>query len=208
MNLNQALAKLLSLSTPILRTNDAAAHWGVSPALASKMLARLADTGHVARLQRGIWQTNLSASPWTLHPYLTDPSPSYLSLQTALFHHGMIEQIPTTIHVISTAKTRTIKTPLGIYAIHQVAPRFFCGFEPFAGGPAQIATPEKALVDFFYFRPAKSRAFRALPELEIPRRFKIKRAEEFARLITSAARRGMVLAAIKQIFAKKMEKRG
>jgi predicted transcriptional regulator of viral defense system len=208
MNLNQALAKLRILPTPVIRTNDAAAHWGVSPALASKMLARLAGAGHVSRLQRGIWLTDISASPWTLHPYLTDPSLSYLSLQTALFHHGMIEQIPTTIHVISTVKTRTIKSPLGVYAIHQVAPSFFCGFEPFAGGPAQMATPEKALVDFFYFRPAKSRAFRALPELEIPRGFKIKRAEEFARLIQSAARREMVLAAIKQIFATKPVKRG
>ena len=42
MNLNQALAKLRTLSAPVIRTNDAAAHWGVTPALASKMLARLA----------------------------------------------------------------------------------------------------------------------------------------------------------------------
>ena len=201
MNLNQALAKLRTLSAPVIRTNDAAAHWGVTPALASKMLARLAVAGLVLRLQRGIWLIDLSAQPWTIHPYLTDSSFSYLSLQTALFHHGMIEQIPTTIHLISTAKTRMIKTPLGDYAVHQVAPPFFCGFEPFAGGPAQMATPEKALIDYYYFRPAKSRAFRALPEIEIPRGFKMKRALEYARLISSAARRGMVMAALSKLLA-------
>ena len=201
MNLNQALAKLRTLSAPVIRTNDAAAHWGVTPALASKMLARLAVAGLVVRLQRGIWLIDLSAQPWTIHPYLTDSSFSYLSLQTALFHHGMIEQIPTTIHLISTAKTRMIKTPLGDYVVHQVAPPFFCGFEPFAGGPAQMATPEKALIDYYYFRPAKSRAFRALPEIEIPRGFKMKRALEYARLISSAARRGMVMAALSKLLA-------
>lgn len=196
MNLNHALAKLRTMPAPVVRTNDAAAHWGASPALASKMLARLAVAGHVTRLQRGIWQIDLAAAPWTLHPYMTDPSLSYLSLQTALFHHGMIDQIPTTIHLISTAKTRTIQTPLGTYAVHQVAPGFFCGFEPFAGGPAQMATPEKALVDFFYFRPTRNRSFRALPELEIPKGFKLPRARDFARLITAAARRSMVLTAL------------
>ena len=201
MNLNQALAKLRTLAAPVIRTNDAAAHWGVTPALASKMLARLAVAGLVVRLQRGIWLIDLSAQPWTIHPYLTDSSFSYLSLQTALFHHGMIEQIPTTIHLISTAKTRMIKTPLGDYVVHQVAPPFFCGFEPFAGGPAQMATPEKALIDYYYFRPAKSRAFRALPEIEIPRAFKMKRALEYARLISSAARRGMVMAALSKLLA-------
>lgn len=202
MNLNLALAKLRTLETPVLKTNDVAAHLGVSPASASKMLGRLAATGHLTRLQRGMWLTSNQISPWMLHPYLTDPSPSYLSLQSALFHHGMIEQIPTTIHVISTAKTRTIKTSVGIYAVHQVAPPFFCGFEPFGDGPAQMATPEKALVDFFYFRPAKSRAFRALPEIEIPKSFKFKRIEMYTRSISSRARRSLVIAALEDLLAR------
>ncbi len=199
MNLNKALAKLRSMPAPVVRTNDAAAQWEVSPVVASKMLSRLEAAGHVLRLRRGIWQIDLAAGPWSLHPYLTDPSPSYLSLQIALFHHGMIEQIPTTIHLISTAKTRHIQTPGGTYAIHQVAPDFFYGFEAFEGGPAQMAIPEKAIVDFFYLGPSKNHAIRALPELELPKGFKIKRAKEFARMITSVARRSLVLAALEAL---------
>lgn len=192
VSLNEDLAKLRALPVPVIRTNDAAALWGASRATASTMLARLARVGHVTRLTRGIWLLDRTVNPWALHPYLSDPSPSYVSLHTALFHHGMIEQIPTVIHLVSTAKTRTIETDVGTYAIHQVAPTFFCGFEPLSGGPAQIATAEKALVDFFYLRPTRSRGFRALPELELPRGFKWKRAREFAALIASESRRVMV----------------
>ncbi len=199
MNLNLALANLHDLAAPVVKTNDAAAHWRVSPKLASKMLGRLATAGHVKHLQRGIWLTVLNTPTWAVHPYLTDPAPSYLSLQTALFHHGMIEQIPTTIHVVSTTKTRTIKTPIGIFSVHQVAPHFFFGYEPYNGGPAQMASPEKALVDFFYFRQARSRQFRALPEIEIPRGFKMQRAQAYAKQITSVPRRESVLAALANI---------
>lgn len=193
MNLNEAFAQLSRMPAPVIRTNDAAALWSVSPATASQMLARLASAGHIMRLHRGVWLLDRSAHPWSLHPYLSDPSPSYLSLQTALFHHGMIEQIPTIIHLVSTAKTRTIKAEgVGTYLIHQVAPDFFCGYAPLADGPAQMAVPEKAIVDFFYFRPTKTRSFRALPELELPKTFRMKKALTFASLIASPSRRKMV----------------
>jgi len=200
MTLNEALARLKEMPTPVARTNDAAALWSVSPATASTMLARLAKVGHIRRLQRGVWQLNLTAHPWTLHPYLSDPSPSYLSLQTALFHHGMIEQIPSTIHVITTAKSRDLETSLGLYSFHQVAPAYFTGFEPLGSGPAQMATPEKALIDFFYFRPTKSRAFRALPELELPKGFRKRRAQDYVKLIASPSRRSMVESLISELW--------
>jgi predicted transcriptional regulator of viral defense system len=202
MSLNAALAKIQSLGAVVMRTNDAAAIWSVSPATASTMLARLGRNGHVRRLKQGIWLLEKNAHPWTLHQYLSDPAPSYLSLQTALFHHEMIDQIPTTIHVISTAKTNTIKTPVGTYAIHRVAPPFFCGYEPLSGGPAQVAVPEKALVDFFYFRPTRSRDFRALPEIDIPEKFSKKKALTFSALIGSKSRRAMVERLLTEVIAR------
>ena len=191
MNLNEALGRLRSFNVPVVRTNDAAALWGVKPALASKMLSRLSCNGHATRLQRGIWLLE-NVHPWTLHPYLTDPSPSYISLQTALFHHGMIEQIPPLIHVISTFKTRVLKTAVGVFIIHQVVPEFFCGYEPLSSSSAQVAIPEKALVDFFYLRQTKSRNFRVLPELELPKTFSIRKAKAFAALIPYKSRRTLV----------------
>ena len=199
MRLSEGLAQLRRMEGPILRTNDAAAVWRVSRATASKALARLASDGHIERLTRSVWLLDLTIHPWKLHPYLSDPAPSYLSLQTALFHHGMIEQIPTTVHMITTAKTKIIKTTRGIFLMHQVAPDFFCGFEPLSGGPAQMARPEKALVDFFYFGPSRTRAFRSLPELELPKKFSKRLAHSFAQLIESSSRRSYVECMIKKI---------
>jgi len=200
VNLTLALAKLKQLPSPVARTNDAAAVWQTSPATASQMLARLAKAGHIVKLVRGLWLLDPSHQPWTLHPFVTDPAPSYLSLQTALFHHGMIEQIPSLVHVVSTTKSKTTKTPVGTFVIHQVAPAFFTDFEPFEKGPAQIATPEKALVDFFYFRPTRSRSFRSLPELELPKTFKKKKAKKLAKLIVSRPRRAMVERLLHEVF--------
>ena len=199
VTLNEAFSMLRSLPTPVVKTNDAAAIWSVTGAAASQMLGRLAEYGNIIRLTRGIWLLEKNVHPWTLHPYLSDPSPSYLSLQTALFHHEMIEQIPTVIHVITVAKSRNIKTSVGTFAMHQVAPAFFSGFVAFAGGPALIAVPEKTLVDFFYFRQSRSRAFRALPELELPKSFKMKQARAYAALIESKSRRALVERLLREI---------
>ena len=107
MSLSTALAQLKKFPAPVIRTNDAAALWSILPATASTTLARLARDEHILRLSRGIWLIDRSIHPWLIHQFLSDPSPSYISLQTALYHHGMIEQIPTTIHLVTTAKTRT-----------------------------------------------------------------------------------------------------
>lgn len=200
MNLSEGLAQLRRLQVPTIRTNDAAALWGESRATASTMLARLAKVGHIQRIVRGLWLVDTSINPWYIHPYLTDPAPSYISLTTALFHHGMIEQIPTTVHVITTIKPRMIKGAGATFSLHQVAPPFFCGFAPLGGGPAQMALPEKALVDFLYFRPTRSRAFRALPELELPTRFSRKRAYAFVDLIGSESRKRMVMVLLQELL--------
>jgi len=200
MSLNEAFAKLRKLRVSVIRTNDAAGVWGTSRATASTMLARLSKVGHISRLTRGLWLIDSSVNPWLIHPFLTEPAPSYISLTTALFHHGMIEQIPSTIHVVTTAKPKVFETPIASYVLHQVAPRFFSGFEALEGGPAQMALPEKALVDFFYFRPTRTRSFRALPELELSKGFSKPRARRFAALIASRSRRAMVTALLGQVL--------
>jgi hypothetical protein len=72
-----------------------------------------------------------------------------------------------------------------------VRPSFFFGFED-AGAGGRLATPEKALVDFLYLTPARSKLFRALPELERPARFSASRARAMGRRIESARRRTLV----------------
>ena len=55
-----------------------------------------------------------------------------------------------------------------------------------------MATPEKALVDVCYFSPTRSRLFKRLPEIEIPRRFSWNKTLAIASKIKSQARRTFV----------------
>jgi len=184
--------QLLELKEAVFQTSDAAACLKINNAHASKLLARLAKSGHLVCLARGLWAFKERVEPLALPQYLTNPFPSYVSLQSALYYHGMISQIPAITYAISIARTKRYKTDLGTVSIHHVHPSFFFGFEAVGKGVVKIATPEKSLIDFFYLSPTKSNLFRALPELELPRRFSVKTARKMISRIMSDRRRKLV----------------
>lgn len=199
MRLIDALATLFAMKAPVFDTADAAALLGVGTAHASTVLARLAAARHVVRLRRGVWAFRERVDPLALPEYLTSPFPSYVSLQSALYLHGMIEQVPAVTSAVSLARTRRFSTPLGTVSIHHVDPAFFFGFEHAGTSGGRLATPEKALIDFLYLAPARSKLFRALPELELPTRFSARRARAIVARIGSARRRTMVSRALDAI---------
>ncbi len=102
---------------------------------------------------------------------ISAPYPAYVSLQSALFHHGLIEQIPSTLYAVTPARTRRVRTPIGAISFHRMPPELFTGFELSSHSDAKIAIPEKALFDLLYLAPGRSRLFSKLPELTLPKRF-------------------------------------
>ena len=200
MKLVNVLARLLKMNVPAFQTSDAAAYLGIGNAHASKLLARLADSGHVTQLGRGRWGFKDRIELFALPGYLTEPYPSYVSLQSALSHHGMISQVPSVLYAVSPARTKVYRTPLGTVSVHHVQPSFFFGYEPAVKSSAKIATPEKALIDFLYLSPVRTRLFRALPELEFPREFKVNEARKIIRLIRSVRRRNQVSRLFEEIL--------
>jgi predicted transcriptional regulator of viral defense system len=188
------------MDIPVFQTSDAAAYLGIGNAHASKLLARLAASGHLFRLGRGRWGFKDRIEPFALPEYLTAPFPSYVSLQSALYHHGMISQISAVIYAVSIARTRKYVTALGTVSVHHIDPSFFFGYQPAGKGPAKIATPEKALIDFLYLSPARTRLFRALPELEFPKGFKVNEARKIIRRIRAVRRRNHVSRLFEQLF--------
>jgi predicted transcriptional regulator of viral defense system len=201
MTLIDALARLAASPVPVLHTSDAAALLGIGRPHASAVLARLAAAGHVARLRRGVWALPGRVDALALPAHLTYPLPAYVSLQSALYFHGMISQVPAMTYAVSLARTRQYTAPLGAVSIHHVDPGFFFGDEDAGagGGAARIATPEKALVDFLYLGPARSGLFRALPEIELPERFSLRTARRMAGRIGSARRRTFVLRRLAEV---------
>ena len=129
MNSTDALAVLKRLGVPALDTADAAAALGLTTAAASQTLTRLARVGFVRSVRHGTWWLEEALDPLRLPEYLTAPLPAYVSLQTALHRHGLIEQIPEVVYAVSLAKTQKVKTKVGTFSIHHMAPEVFGGFE-------------------------------------------------------------------------------
>lgn len=180
MKLIDAHARLMEWPAPVLRTHDLMAHLRVNKVNASTILARLEKSGHLLRLKRGLWAFPGKIDPLALAEQLTYPFPAYISLQSALYFQGMISQIPETVFAVSPARTRTYRTRLGTFSIHHISPAFFFGFTVLPSG-CKMATPEKALLDFFYLGPAKSNLFRSLPELDLPASFRVQTARRMIR---------------------------
>jgi predicted transcriptional regulator of viral defense system len=206
MNQVEALAKIQTLGQPLLETRDIAALLKQKDAATVLTATRLAKAGFLIKLGRGKWALGRGVNRLAIPEHLTAPHPTYISLQSALFYHGMISQIPSVIYAVSLAQTRRYKTPLGVISIHHAAPDFFYGYELDPTGTAKIATPEKALVDIFYFAPTKTRLFTALPELEFPVTFNWQKAFKLTVTIKSPARRSLVERGLIKLCAKEAVK--
>jgi predicted transcriptional regulator of viral defense system len=200
MTLLYALSRILAMNVPVFTTGDAATQLGVPVGNASVVLARLATSSQVLRLRRGVWAIKDRIDPLALPEYLTAPFPAYVSLHSALYLHGMISQVPVVTYAVSLARTRRYYTPLGTVSIHHLQPSFFFGFEAAGRAGGRLATPEKALVDFLYLAPARSKLFRALPELERPKGFRIRVARSIVKRVTPLRRQMIVARRLEELL--------
>ncbi len=176
MTLIEAQNKLVSLKQPLLYTMDVSACLNITISHASKILERLEKANVVKKVERGKWMLASVSDPLILPEFITAPYPSYISLQTALYYHGMISQIPSVTYAVSLARTRRYSTPLGTLSIHHIASDFFFGFDFYNNTLIKMATPEKALLDVLYLTDTRSHLFRSLPEIELHKRFNTKLA--------------------------------
>jgi predicted transcriptional regulator of viral defense system len=164
----EAYAQLRDLGGPVVGTREAAALWRSEEGTARRRLQVLAKAGLVTPIRRGLWSVEADPDPFAVAPCLTAPFPAYVSTFSALAAHGMIEQIPGRVSVVSLDRARRIQTTIGAFDVHHIAPELFEGFVPWRRG-GSIASPEKALFDLVYLRAAAGgRAY--LPELTLPER--------------------------------------
>jgi predicted transcriptional regulator of viral defense system len=193
VNQIEALQRLQTLATPVVETRDVAALLQVSTSNATAILRRLASKAIIVHLSRGRWLVDKKIDRLALPELILAPYPAYISLQSALFHHGLIEQIPSVAYAVTPARPRRLRTPMGTISFHRMPPELFKGFELSSGSDAKIATPEKALFDLLYLAPGRSRVFSNLPELTIPPRFEWQRLKEFTELVKSSGRQAFIV---------------
>ncbi len=196
----ELLGILKNLDLSFFRTQDAAQLGGCSVVNASHHLRRLEKEGQIIWLKKGLWGFREKIQRWALPAILTAPVPSYVSLYSALFFHGMIEQIPDTIYAITAGRTYQTTTPLGTVSFHHCSLSFVTGFTFDSQTHVAMASPEKALVDTLYLQSSRSPFFHALPELEFSPGFSLSQAEEFIKQIPHLSKRASTLSRLNKLY--------
>jgi len=81
--------------------------------------------------------------------------PSYVSLELALNHYGVIPEAVMRVTSVTTNKTLSVETKIGIFDYKSLDPRLFFGYQIITndGTTYKIASLEKAIVDYFYLNP-------------------------------------------------------
>lgn len=155
-------------SLRVFTTADIITLTGLSPAAATKALARLAVEDLVARIKRGVWVGKLGAefNPYEAVAHLRAPWPAYVSLYSALADFGVVQEIPQIVYGVSAAPPKRYRTSIGEFRIHHLPERLIWGYEMKRQGQSSypIADPEKAFLDLVYL------ALVPRSPLELPRK--------------------------------------
>jgi predicted transcriptional regulator of viral defense system len=171
MKSTESFAAIERFGKHIVTTSEAAVLWRSTLTTASKRLSRLKASGLVQEISSGVWAVGTS-TPDILEvvPVLTAPYPSYVSMYSALFIHGMIDQIPRALHVVSLGRQKRVATKVSSVVIHRLQPELFGGYEGQTSLRAGVATAEKALFDTVVVLSARS-GMVTLPEIDLPDSF-------------------------------------
>ena len=189
------LVFIKQLKRPVFTTHELASMSGKSLSAVTQALNYLESQGLIFKISRGVWaeEGNESLSPYRVVPFLFPRHRAYVSFISALHLYGIIEQIPQVITLASTAHTKAIRTKVGVFSIHRIAPSFFKGFDWYEKtGSFLIAEPEKALVDCLYLSGRRKKQFNYFPELRFSMKFSFKKAEKWATLISDPKIRSYV----------------
>lgn len=113
--------------------------------------------GYIKRVKKGLYV--LTNAEKEINPAMLAEkiyAPSYLSLEWALNYYGIIPDIPGTYTSITSRKTMFYQTDFGNFSYRKIKSEYFFGYvrqENMA-----VATPEKALFDYFYLNKKKLEA--------------------------------------------------
>jgi len=186
---------------PILATREAAAALRMSVSSTSRMLRRLEQEGRARQVRSGVWSVGPDdPDPFVIVSELTRPHLAYVSFDSGLNHHGMIDQVPREVSIASLDRARRIATSVGTFSIHHLPPELFGGWQETRRG--RIAAPEKAIFDISYVSAAHHGGTRHIPELDLPAGFDVQVIETWATRIESPRVRTLTRRAIEYAMSR------
>lgn len=131
----------------------------VDPNYLRRQLSEWVNTGKLWQLRRGLYALAPPYQKVKPHPFLVAnrlAPGSYVSLQSALAHYGLIPEFVVTITSVTIRRPGEWETPLGNYIYRHIRSELFFGYERQQVDREQfafIAKPEKALLDLVYLQP-------------------------------------------------------
>lgn len=128
-----------------------------------QLVHRAVASGEISRLRPGLFALRPEYRRTELHPYVAAAflhSPSHVSLESALAHHGLIPEAVQQTSSVTARRSRSFTTDLGVFSFQRVPAR-----QPRAGVEAVklgthswafVATPLRALADMLYLNKSVS----------------------------------------------------
>lgn len=152
MNRIQVQEKLKDSGLLIFTPREFCGVLGVSPKTGSVFLSRNLKSGLFVKLRNNYYMLKDSRPALQLIANKLY-QPSYISLETALSHYGIIPEVVYAVTSITTKPTREFKTPRGVFSYQRIKKEVFTGYSPvtWEGRVVLLAEPEKALADHLYF---------------------------------------------------------
>ena len=121
-----------------------------------KVTYRWKKMGWIHSLKRGLYELAYPTDFVIPDIYVANRlyKPSYISLETALSHYSIIPEVAMAVTSITTKPTRTFKNKHGLFIYHTIKPQAFTGYfvDKHGDFDVLIAEPEKAFIDYLYFR--------------------------------------------------------
>jgi predicted transcriptional regulator of viral defense system len=120
-------------------------------------ISRWEKAGKLIQLKRGLY---IFSKPYRkveiYEPHIASllKKPSYISLETAFEYHNLIPEAVTVYTSVTTKRPDRFVSEVGDFDYRHIKPALFWGYDPVSlhNQTAFIASPEKALLDFFYLR--------------------------------------------------------
>jgi predicted transcriptional regulator of viral defense system len=130
-----------------------------SEAARKVLVHRAVSAAEIIRLKPGLFLLAEEFRKTHPHPFVIAAmlhSPSHVSLESALAHHGLIPEAVYQVASVTSARSRTFNTPVGVFSFRRVP-----AVNPRAGVQAHkidgrswvfVATPLRAIADPIYTR--------------------------------------------------------
>ena len=121
-----------------------------------RQLNRWVKSGRLIQLRRGVYSVAPPYQANAPHPFLLANhlrKSSYVSLQSALSHYGMIPEFVPVTTSVTIGRPEELQTPMGRFVFRHVKKKAFFGYtqtEISRGQFVFLASPEKALLDLLY----------------------------------------------------------